>query len=82
MGSTWINSKVRRIKMGQSVEAIEAMGKALGIPLLPPDHPEYLSGPQVHFVHLKSTRSKKKASAATTPIVKKSMTPLESKDNS
>jgi len=64
--------------MGLSVAAIEAVREKFGIPLLPPDHPEYSIGPQVHFVHLKSTRSKKK----TTPIVKNSMTPLESKDNS
>ena len=67
--------------MGLSVAAIEAVREKFGIPLLPPDHPEYLIGPQVHFVHLKSNRSKKKALAATTPIVKKSMTPPESKDN-
>ena len=68
--------------MGQSVEAIEAMGKALGIPLLPPDHPEYSIGPQVHFSSRTSSRSKQKASGSTTPAGNKSMTPPESKDNS
>ena len=68
--------------MGQSVEAIEAMRKKFGIPLLPPDHPEYSIGPQVHFSSRTSSRSKPKASASTTPAGNKSMTPPESKDNS
>ena len=68
--------------MGQSVAAIEAMRKELGIPLLPPDHPEFTSGPQVHFSSRTSSRSKQKASASTTPAGNKSMTPPESKDNS
>ena len=68
--------------MAMSVEAIEAVGKALGIPLLPPDHPEYLSGPQVHFLSRTSSRSKQKASGSTTPPGNKLMTPPESKDNS
>jgi len=68
--------------MGQSVAAIEAMGKALGIPTLPPDHPEFTSGPQVHFLSRTSSRSKQKASASTTPVGNKSMAPPESKDNS
>ena len=77
-----MGSRVRRPKMAMSVEAIEAVGKALGIPLLPPDHPEYLSGPQVHFSSRTSSRSKQKALASTTPAGNKSMKPPESKDNS
>lgn len=68
--------------MGLSVKAIEAMGEKYGIPTLPPDHPEFTSGPQVHFSSRTSSRSKQKASGSTTPAGNKSMTPPESKDNS
>jgi hypothetical protein len=68
--------------MGQSVEAIEAMRKELGIPLLPPDHPEYSIGPQVHFSSRTSSRLKPKDSGSTTPAGNRLMTQPESKDNS
>ena len=68
--------------MGLSVEAIEAMGEKFGIPTLPMDHPEFMSGPQVHFLSRTSSRSKQKASDSTTLAGSMSTTPPESKDNS
>ena len=67
--------------MAMSFEDIDAWGKKSGIPLLPPDHPEYSIVPQVHFSSRTSSRSKQKALASTTPAGNKSMKPPESKDN-
>jgi len=51
--------------MAMSPKEIRESMARLGIPMLPPDHPEYTSGPQVHFLSRTSLPLKKKSPAST-----------------
>jgi len=66
--------------MAMSPKAIQESFARLGIPFLPPDHPEFTSGPQIHFLSRTSSPSKRKGSASTTPAGSRSTEPLESND--
>ena len=43
--------------MAMTPKAIRDLAEKLGIPFLPPDHPEFTCGPQIHFYHRPSPPS-------------------------
>lgn len=53
--------------MAMTPKAIREMAEKLGIPMLPPDHPEYTSGPQVHFVSRVPPTAQRKRAGSTAP---------------
>ena len=66
--------------MAMSKEAIDRNMKLLGIPRLPPGHPEYSIGPQTHFSSRTSSQSEPKDLDLTTPDGSKSTTqPVKNK---
>ena len=48
---------------------IKKLMDELGIPMLPPDHPEYTMGPQIYFVSRAAApkRKRKKSASAVAP---------------
>ncbi len=68
--------------MAMTPKAIREFAERHGIPFLPPDHPEFTSGPQIHFLSRTSSRSARKGSASTTRAGNKSPAQPETNDES
>ena len=66
--------------MAKTKEAIDRLSKEMGIPFLPPGHPEYSIRPQTHFPSRKSLKSEPKDLVSTTPDGSKSTTQAKSSD--
>ena len=72
--------------MAISAKAISEFAERHGIPFLPPDHPEFKSGPQIHFLSRTSSQFGQKGSdsgsGSTMPAGNTSAEPPESNDES
>jgi hypothetical protein len=65
--------------MRMSAKAKREFAERHAIPLVPPDHPEFKSGPLAHFLPHTSSQSGRKRSASTTPAGNTSAEQHESK---
>jgi hypothetical protein len=68
--------------MAMSAKAIRQFAERHRIPFLPPDHPEFKSGPQIHFLSRTSSQSGRKGSGSTMPAGNTSAEQPENNDES